>query len=85
MVRLCVSPLRFYAAFPRNRHKFIAFFSRKSFGYGAQERNLIQIMFEGDTGMLGAIFAKRDFANERGFSNNKLCVVAAQQKNNHHC
>jgi len=25
-VRLCVSPLRVYAAFPNNQHKFIAFF-----------------------------------------------------------
>jgi hypothetical protein len=28
-------------------------------------------MFEGDTGMLSAIFAKSDFANARGFSNSK--------------
>jgi len=28
-------------------------------------------MFEGDTGMLDAIFAIRDFADGRGFSNNR--------------
>jgi len=37
-------------------------------------------MFEGDTGMLSAIFAKSDFANGRGFRNNKLCAYSAQQQ-----
>ncbi len=48
--------------------------SRGHFSYGAQERNLIHIMFGGVAGVLAARRVIRDFASGCGFSKSKLCV-----------
>ncbi|GAA0554717.1 hypothetical protein GCM10008941_38440 [Rhizomicrobium palustre] len=39
---------------------------------------MIQIMFGGDAGVQGANIADRDFADERGFSNNNKCAYSAR-------
>ena len=73
-VRRSASPLRVYAAFPSNQHKFIANSEPRSFYYGAQERNLIHIMFAGVAGVLAARRVIRVFASRCGFRKSKLGV-----------
>jgi hypothetical protein len=71
-VRRSASPLRVYAAFPNNQHKFIAKRKPQSICYGARERNLIHIMFEGVAGVLAARRVIRVFASGCGFRKSKL-------------